>query len=367
LALEAGAVKNDRDVTEEDLDTSSEGETGQGPRQEIGRRSAKRLRRFSGRDVGGSSGKPSVLEMNSVTPKTREKYRAAVKEFLRFGESKGERMKTAESIDTVMVQSLTHLFLLGYDLSRGVYTLVGFMTLFPRYGRGGYLGLPRAQRALAPQRSRVGVAFHVVAGLASALIQLGRLDMAAWVILAHGCYLRPVTCMGLRRRCLVAPRPGATRCWSILLSASEYNLVSKTGTSDDPVLWDVHGLEWFAVVLGELAKGNKDEVLWNFNYLELCRAVKKASQKLQVSFVPYQLRHSGPSWDRLRERRTLAEIMKRGLRQSHKSVARYEQAARSGSECLKIPPALREWMERCTTMLEKFILEGVSVPPIPAG
>ena len=52
-------------------------------------------------------------------------------------------MKSAEAIDTVMVQFLTHLFLMGYDLSRGAYAVVGFMTLFPRYGRSGDLGLPR--------------------------------------------------------------------------------------------------------------------------------------------------------------------------------------------------------------------------------
>ena len=80
---------------------------------------------------------------------------------------------------------------------------------------------------------------------------------------------------------------------------------------------------------------------------------------------PYMLRHSGPSWDRLKGRRTLAEIQKRGLWASHRSVSRYEQAARIASEYQKIQQAMRLWMEDVTRKLEQYVLEGETVPGVP--
>ena len=66
--------------------------------------------------------------------------------------------------------------------------------------------------------------------------------MACWVLISHGTYLRPVSNMKLRKRCLVPPVRGASNHWCILLNASEFNLQSKTGTSDDSVVWDVRDL-----------------------------------------------------------------------------------------------------------------------------
>ena len=56
--------------------------------------------------------------------------------------------------------------------------------------------------------------------------------------------------------------------------------------------------------------------------------VKKATKELGVKMVPYQVRHSGPSWDALQKTRTLAEIQKRGCWVSARSVVRYEKGGR---------------------------------------
>ena len=170
--------------------------------------------------------------------------------------------------------------------------------------------------------------------------------------------------MTLRRRCLVSPIRGATSQWSILMSASQYQLRSKTGTSDDSVFWDAPGLDWFEEVLKALSVGNPDEVLWKFSYRDLVVQIGRASAALGVPFAPYMLRHSGPSWDRLKGHRTLAEIQKRGLRQSHKSVARHEQAARSASEYQKIKQPVRHWLEARASQLEQHMLQALPVPDL---
>ena len=294
-----------------------------------------------------------------------------MKEFLAECEKFDRKLDLAQEIDAALVWYLTNLFLQGYDLSKGVYTVIGFEGMYPRYGKQGDLGLPRAHRALkgwrrlAPPRSRVGVVWYVVAGVAACLLRDNHFDMAAWVVMAHGCYLRPASCMTLRRRCLVSPIAGATTCWAILLSASQYQLRSKTGTSDDSVFWDVKGLEWYKEILAALAVGDPDEKVWSFDYRELCIEIKKASDLIGVPFVPYMLRHSGPSWDRMKNYRTLQEIQKRGLWESHKSVARYEQGARSGSEYKKIDQKMREWLEDRAAQLADHFLLNTEMPAPP--
>eukprot|EP00974_Lingulodinium_polyedra_P051784 4979751-Lingulodinium_polyedra.AAC.1 len=73
--------------------------------------------------------------------------------------------------------------------------------------------------------------------------------------------------------------------------------------------------------------------------------VKKCSEELRVPFVPCQLRHSGPSWDRLRNLRPLLEVQKRGMWASYAPVARYEKAARSLAECQRIDAPTRNFLE----------------------
>jgi hypothetical protein len=114
-----------------------------------------------------------------------------------------------------------------------------------------------------------------------------------------------------------------------------------------------------------LAHGQPNERVWNFDYPTLTHMIRKAALALGLSFVPYQLRHSGASWDRLKGRRTLQEIQKRGMWRTHKSVTRYEQAARIVSEYLKINEHTRAHLELCHRNLESHVCDGLPVPDAP--
>eukprot|EP00974_Lingulodinium_polyedra_P036133 3465752-Lingulodinium_polyedra.AAC.1 len=83
--------------------------------------------------------------------------------------------------------------------------------------------------------------------------------MGCWVLVAHGAYLRPVSNMGLRKRCLVPPVAGACDHWCLLVNASDFGLRSKTGTSDDSVVWDVRDLAFMKELFPLLKRGHENE------------------------------------------------------------------------------------------------------------
>lgn len=63
-------------------------------------------------------------------------------------------------------------------------------------------------------------------------------------MISHLGYLRPSTNMALRRPCLVAPVARACDSWRLLFNSSEYELMSKTGTTDDEVILDGADYGW---------------------------------------------------------------------------------------------------------------------------
>lgn len=186
-------------------------------------------------------------------------------------------IQSPPELDLAMVQYMTERFMMGHDLSDGTHSLIGLQHFMPRYARGGDMALPRSVRALkgwrrlAPPRSRVGVSVYVVSAIAARLVARGRLDMGARVVLAHGAYLRPSACMELRRMCIVPPVARTTENWTILLSASHFNLRSEMGASDDSVEWDVVEFKWFSDVLEALGHGQGSEKVWGYFYPELVK------------------------------------------------------------------------------------------------
>ena len=104
----------------------------------------------------------------------------------------------------------------------------------------------------------------------------------------------------------------------------------------------------------------------NFSYPEVAKQIAVAAAQLGLEFMPYQLRHSSPSWDRLKERRTLKEIQKRGHWGSFSSVTRYERAAVVVAEYEKLDPDLRIYLEKITANLERHVCDNLEVPAPPS-
>ena len=144
------------------------------------------------------------------------------------------------------------------------------------------------------------------------LVKNGHIDMALWTLLGFGGYLWSSTNMRLRRGSLIPPVPSLTEYWTVLLNPSEFSERSKMGVVDESVMWDVPELLWMKRAFELMRQGDRTQKVWNFSYPEVAKQIAVAAAQLGLEFVPYQLRHSGPSWDRLKERRTLKEIQKRG-------------------------------------------------------
>ena len=92
--------------------------------------------------------------------------------------------------------------------------------------------------------------------------------------------------------------------------------------------------------------------------------VRKAAESLKISFVPYQLRHSGASWDVARSYRNIHEVQRRGLWKTNTSVARYEKHGRMIAEYEKLDAPLRVWLEARHQDLEQVIVHNKPVVPI---
>ena len=93
------------------------------------------------------------------------------------------------------------------------------------------------------------------------------------------------------------------------------------------------------------------------------KKLKEAIQAVGVmDLVPYQMRHSGPSIDRVKGRRSLDECRKRGRWQSWRSLVRYEKAARLGHAWNMLSATVRSRLLVCERSLEALLLKLPSAP-----
>ena len=85
---------------------------------------------------------------------------------------------------------------------------------------------------------------------------------------------------------------------------------------------------------------------------------KETCGRLGVPAVPYMMRPSGPSIDRAQQFRPLDEVRKRGRWASHKSVVRYEKAARLSKAWHDLAAATQMQREALDARLEELLLRG---------
>ena len=121
------------------------------------------------------------------------------------------------------------------------------------------------------------------------------------------------------------------------------------GTFDDSILLNTPGREFLWSLLArrrlELSRGQKivdgGLIAWNKVWKEAALHLKLPPATL------YVLRHTGPSDDRLRNRRSLDDVQKRGAWLSRKSVLRYEKAATILKVTRDLDPRVVEHIALC--------------------
>eukprot|EP00973_Karenia_brevis_P030270 4173063-Karenia_brevis.AAC.1 len=117
--------------------------------------------------------------------------------------------------------------------------------------------------------------------------------------------------MELNTATIYAPVKGIGNQWSLTVCPEESNKVSKTGDQDDSVLMDSTVCPWMGEMLHVLTH-KRTGSLWDFQYPAFAKEFTAAAKEVGVTAVPYQLRHSGPSWDALHSLRNESDIMARG-------------------------------------------------------
>ena len=338
----------------------------------LARRRRKLLQAFSGLDDDGlplGSGDLSFLERLSVKDGTREQYALEMKRF----EQKMKidvRRSTDVQVDAALLKYIHYLFFKGHPAHRVERFMAAFLHFRPEFGKLGGRRCPHFFRALkgykrrSPGFSRKPRSFIEICGIVNQLVLMNCLRVSIYVLVCFALYLRPSEGLHLKGRDLVPPAPGVSRYWCMVLNCEEDQRTSKTGVSDESLIWDSQHLLWVVPLLQALKATTEDnEYLFPFSYQFMRRALATASQELGLpKLLPYQLRHSGPSWDRLQNYREMSEIQKRGRWISRASLVRYEKGGMVTKEFNKIALATRQHLQKCHDGLEKVLVQGA--PPL---
>eukprot|EP00972_Heterocapsa_arctica_P105751 15579237-Heterocapsa_arctica.AAC.1 len=88
---------------------------------------------------------------------------------------------------------------------------------------------------------------------------------------------------------------------------------------DDSLLLDAQPLNWMDAIWQQLTQEPAEELLFPVTYRKWYDSITQSAALLGIQLVPYELRHSGASHDRLKDIRYLGEVLKRGRWRSLKS------------------------------------------------
>ena len=115
--------------------------------------------------------------------------------------------------------------------------------------------------------------------------------------------------------------------------------------------------------LGPVLMPKPNQPLFRITYPELLNNWKAALRKIglpETYAAPHQLRHSGASWDRLKQNRTIMDIKLRGRGMSDSSLKRYESHAKVAQLYDKLPPAIKRRAEASPGLLQAMVTSSSS-------
>ena len=101
--------------------------------------------------------------------------------------------------------------------------------------------------------------------------------------------------------------------WSLTLQPLELGLAAKTGEFDESLLLDLEAMSWMGPMLRSMTRAVKaNDPLFGLSRVQFARIWRQVCASLNLD-KPHtlqidQLRHSGASWDRSTNRRSLMDI-----------------------------------------------------------
>ena len=216
----------------------------------------------------------------------------------------------------------------------------------------------------SPSSTQLPLPEPVVFAMASRMVALlggerGR-NLGLCVLVAHHLYLRPGELARITWDWIVPAashsRERGRQC-SIVLHPSEELVPSKVGVFDETLLVDLPEL---TVLLEEFRSRHHSGPFLPVPIKQYNALWRQAALQLQLDKSlgiphPYVLRHSGPSADRLHQRRSLSEVKSRGRWRSGSSVRRYQKGGRSLERLSVLSAAMQQYVARCEKRVWKVL------------
>ncbi|CAK0798705.1 unnamed protein product, partial [Prorocentrum cordatum] len=179
-------------------------------------------------------------------------------------------------------------------------------------------------------------------------------------------YAAYISAVGLREQDLFLPS-GSCTDYGFNLHPSARGECSKTSLSDESLLLDSVEVPWLGPLLARARSGDPQAPLFRLTAAQLSVLWREALGRAEVPTrcVPYQLRHGGPSHDRLKRYRSMAEIKRRGRWASDYMMRRYEAHALVQQELAALPVDVRRRAEAAPAKLHAELERLLARPQRP--
>jgi len=309
----------------------------------------------------------SLLEQEAVSDRVAVHYQNRYMEFQRFSRIQKMSLRGLVNLDKAFVSFLNHMFLEGESVGEASKTMAAVLDCHPECGRK--TALLRSKRCLQgwhrldPQQTRPPLPLPLVALIIQVMLERKQLFEAASVMLMFVAYLRPWELQGIGRVDLVMPNR-LCRHHGINLHPSSRDEVSKMGLRDESILLDSRAMPYLGKCLQHTLGMHQHEMLLPVDPKVLRLAWEGALMKVGLNrshAVLHQLRHSGPSYDKLVNARTMLEIKMRGRWAADSSVKRYENHAWVGQEFQSLPKKIQRLALAAEDALPKLVHKSFSL------
>jgi hypothetical protein len=305
----------------------------------------------------------TILEQEAIDVPSGVDYVKRMAAFRLYCKAAKIKISSKAKKDFALVTFLNHGFTLGWDHSEAGKYFAAFLDAHPECSHKTML--PRSRRALQgwskldPGKTRPPLPFELICLIVLQMMTMGMEGSCAGlaILLMFVTYLRPGEALALNSDDLVLPN-ASLRGFALNLHPSERKEDSKVGLSDETLLLANAAVPEIGSYLLVLKKLHAGTALFQLEYLQLKALWEAALRKtgLDTGYaVLYQVRHSGPSFDRLHQHRSILEVKSRGRWTSDSSVRRYEAHARLSQEFARLPKALqKEASAAPSTLLAKL-------------
>ena len=276
----------------------------------------------------------TFLEQSAISPRTAADYKFRMEVFKKFCLLHWISTTGPRNLDPSLTTFLQQCFNDGMELAEATQYLAAVIDSCPE--AAAKHKLPRARRALKgwknldPGRSRPPLPWPLIALIAQTMLEQGHMFSAMLALTMFVTYSRPTETLRLQKKDFLSSTSLAAT-WMLVFNREEEFETSKMGVADENISLDSRALPWLGKALEKMSKPLlPTQLLFQVEYSKFLTQWKGALQKIglpEKHSTPYQLRHSGASWDRFKNFRTQLEVKMRGRWESDSSMSRYEKKA----------------------------------------